>query len=158
MIESVQKHIVYKFVYNNEIIYIGKSDVGFSRIHDHGKVGDNIRESGWNEINSSDIYYAEMLDSRMTDIFESELIRRYKPKYNVAKTSDWAGIPLPEPTWILYNASSFLSKQYKDQKLNFWLVVPTQQLIKKDLQEYFLSKNNFQDMVKLELIAIPMPL
>ena len=60
--------------------------------------------------------------------------------------------------WILYKASSFLSKQYKDQKLNFWLIVPTLQLIKKDLQEYFLSKNNFQDMVKLELKAIPMPL
>ena len=60
--------------------------------------------------------------------------------------------------WILYKASSFLSKQYKDQKLNFWLVVPTLQLIKKDLQDYFLSKNNFQDLVKLELKAIPMPL
>ena len=60
--------------------------------------------------------------------------------------------------WILYKASSFLSKQYKDQKLNFWLVVPTLQLIKKDLQDYFLSKNNFQDMVKLELKTIPMPL
>lgn len=60
--------------------------------------------------------------------------------------------------WILYKASSFLSKQYKDRKLNFWLVIPTLQLIKKDLQEYFLSKNNYQDMVKLELKAIPMPL
>jgi len=60
--------------------------------------------------------------------------------------------------WILYNASSFLSKQYKDKKLNFWLVVPTLALIKKELQEYFLSKNNFQDKVKLELKTIPMPL
>ena len=60
--------------------------------------------------------------------------------------------------WILYKASSFLSKQYKDQKLIYWLVVPTLKLIKKDLQDYFLSKNNYQDMVKLELKAIPMPL
>ena len=60
--------------------------------------------------------------------------------------------------WILYKASSFLSKQYKDKKLIFWLVVPTLVLIKKELQEYFLSKNNFQDKVKLELKAIPMPL
>ena len=58
--------------------------------------------------------------------------------------------------WILYKASSFLSKQYKDKKLNFWLVVPTLALIKKELQEYFLSKNNIQDKVKLELKAIPM--
>lgn len=59
---------------------------------------------------------------------------------------------------ILYKASSFLSKQYKDKKLNFWLVVPSLALIKKELQDYFLSKNNFQDKVKLELKAIPMPL
>ena len=60
--------------------------------------------------------------------------------------------------WILYKASSFLSKQYKDKKLNFWLVVPSLALIKKELQDYFLSKNNLQDKVKLELKAIPMPL
>ena len=60
--------------------------------------------------------------------------------------------------WILYKASSFLSKQYKDKKLNFWLVIPSLALIKKELKDYFLSKNNLQDKVKLELKAIPMPL
>ena len=60
--------------------------------------------------------------------------------------------------WILYKASSFLSRQYEDKKLVFWLVVPTLALIKKELQDYFLSKNNFQDKVKLEIKAIPMPL
>ena len=60
--------------------------------------------------------------------------------------------------WILYKASSFLSRQYEDKKLVFWLVVPTLALIKKELQDYFLSKNNFQDKVKLEIKAIPMSL
>ena len=60
--------------------------------------------------------------------------------------------------WILYKASSFLSKQYKDKKLNFWLVIPSLALIKKELQDYFLSKNDLQDKVKLELKAVPMPL
>lgn len=60
--------------------------------------------------------------------------------------------------WILYNASSFLSKQYKDKKLNFWLVIPSLALIKKELKDYFLSKNDLQDKVKLEVKAIPMPL
>ena len=49
-------------------------------------------------------------------------------------------------------------KQYKDKKLNFWLVIPSLALIKKELKDYFLSKNNLQDKVKLELKAIPMPL
>ena len=60
--------------------------------------------------------------------------------------------------WILYKASSFLSKQYKDKKLNFWLVIPSLALIKNELKDYFLSKNDLQDKVKLEIKAIPMPL
>ena len=58
--------------------------------------------------------------------------------------------------YILYKASSFLSKQYKDRKLNFWLVVPTLDMITEDLQSYFLSKNNVQYMVKLDIKEIPM--
>lgn len=60
--------------------------------------------------------------------------------------------------WILYKASSFLFKQYNDKKLNFWLVIPSLALIKKELQDYFLSKNNLQDKVKLDIKAIPMSL
>ena len=60
--------------------------------------------------------------------------------------------------WILYKASSFLSKQYKDKKLNFWLVIPSLALIRKELQDYFLSKNNLQDKVKLEIKTMPMSL
>lgn len=99
-----QKHIVYKYVLGNEILYIGKSDAGFSRIHAHGKRGDNIPMSAWSDLNSSDIYFAEMADSHMADVYESELIRRYKPRLNKAKTQDWAGLPLPEPCWHLFHS------------------------------------------------------
>lgn len=95
------KHIVYKYVLKGEIIYIGKSDKGVRRALAHGRAGDNIEESGWDEINRSDVYIAEMANGSMTEIYESELIRRYKPKYNKGKTNDWAGVSLPEPTWIL---------------------------------------------------------
>lgn len=60
--------------------------------------------------------------------------------------------------WILYKASSYLFKQYKGIKLNFWLVVPTLDLITQKLQSYILSKNNMQYMVKIELKEIPMPI
>lgn len=97
------KHIVYKFVYLNEIIYIGKSDVGFDRIFSHdGGPYDNINAESKEEVQNSTVYYAEMANSTMADVYESELIRRYKPKYNKAKTSDWTGIPLPEPVWTMF--------------------------------------------------------
>lgn len=96
-------HYVYKYVLNNEVIYIGKTDTSLdSRIAQHGKSGDNIPSSAWKDINSSDVYYVTLNNSTMSDVVESELIRRHKPKYNVAKKSDWSGLPFPEPKWIKY--------------------------------------------------------
>lgn len=96
-------HYVYKYVYNNEIIYIGKNDTNLiSRLNSHGKIGDNIPEEGWSEINNSDIFYCELANSTMSDVIESELIRRYKPKYNKAKTSEWSGINFEEPNWVKF--------------------------------------------------------
>lgn len=96
-------HYVYKYVLNDEIIYIGKNDTDLhSRIATHGKRGDNISEDGWSEINAATIYYIKLANSTMSDVVESELIRKYKPKYNVAKKSDWTGLPFVEPEWIRY--------------------------------------------------------
>lgn len=93
-------HYVYKYVYNNEIIYIGKNDTNlYSRLKQHGKCGDNIPEEGWDEINNSDIFYCELANATMSDVVESELIRRYKPKYNKAKMSEWSGVLFVEPEW-----------------------------------------------------------
>jgi len=96
-------HYVYKYVYNDEIIYIGKTDSDLKqRLSQHGKTGDNIDREAWNEINSSEIYYITLANSIMCDVVESELIRRYKPKYNKAKMSDWSGLPFDEPEWEKY--------------------------------------------------------
>ena len=46
----------------------------------------------------------------MSDVVESELINRHKPKYNTAKISDWDGLKLPEPNW---------KKYYKPEKVPF---------------------------------------
>lgn len=100
-------NFVYKYVFKGEIIYIGKTDRPIKyRLKQHGVSGDNIDKSAWDEINRSDIYYAEMANSAMSEVYESELIRRYKPKYNKAKMGEWTGIPLPEPVWIPYNEAS----------------------------------------------------
>lgn len=97
-------HYVYKYVLNGEIIYIGKTDAGLqNRLNQHGKPGDNIPREGWDEINASMIYYMPMVNEIMADVVESELIRRYKPKYNKdKKESAWGGIPFAEPEWYEY--------------------------------------------------------
>lgn len=79
-------HYVYKYVYNDEIIYIGKTDASLTRrLKDHGKSGDNIDSKYWDKINKSDIYYCYANNNIMSDVIESELIRRYKPVCNKAK-------------------------------------------------------------------------
>lgn len=95
-------HYVYKFVLNDEWIYVGKSDVKtFDRIWQHGKIGDNIEDCGWPEINQSDIYYVPLANKVMSDAIESALIVQHKPKYNKAKANcDWDGIDLSSLKWV----------------------------------------------------------
>ena len=110
-------HYVYKFVKDGQILYIGKSDAqNFDRIKSHGKSGDNIPEKGWEEINSADIYYIITNNKTMTDVVESELIRRYHPPFNKSKQSEWTGIPFQEPEWIPYRVNGkYLSKKSKSK-------------------------------------------
>lgn len=112
-------HTVYKYVYNKEIIYIGKSDIGvYERIAQHGCPGDNIPEEAWPELKKSDIFYFELPNHVMADIVESELIRRHKPKWNRSKKrSDWKGLPFPELEWTLYRP---LPKGVKDPSMWDW--------------------------------------
>ena len=91
-------HYVYKYVYNNEIIYIGKNDTDLeTRINQHKL------EEKFIPYLKSDICYIELANSIMSDVVESELIRRYKPKLNVAKMSDWSGLDFVEPEWKVFN-------------------------------------------------------
>lgn len=77
---------VYKYVLHGEIIYIGKSNTELgNRFYQHGRCGDNIDAKYRDEINQSDIYYMEFEDGYVTDMVETILINRYKPKCNKAK-------------------------------------------------------------------------
>lgn len=110
-------HYVYKYVYEGEIIYIGKCDKDLGqRLHAHGRKGDNISECWHEEINKADIYYTELSNSTMTDVVESELIRRYKPKCNKAKMSDWSGLPFADPPWIKFEKPAEWSRRVHKTK------------------------------------------
>ena len=90
-------HYVYKYVYDGEIVYIGKNDTNLkNRINQHKL------ENRFKPYLKSDIYYIELANATMSDVVESELIRRYKPKLNVAKMSDWSGLKFVEPEWKLF--------------------------------------------------------
>lgn len=123
-------HYVYKYVFNGEIIYIGKCDSDLDqRLGQHGKSGDNIDKKYWDDINASDIYYYTLANATMSDVVESELINRHKPKCNAAKMSDWDGLKLPEPNW---------KKYYKPEKVPF---------VKKEKDLTKISDNKLKELI-----------
>lgn len=110
-------HYVYKYVLNGECLYIGKTDIDLvKRLKQHGVSGDNISSEYWGLINKADIYYTELVNATMSDVVESELIRRYKPKCNKAKMGDWSGIPFAEPPWIKFGKPAEWSRRVHKTK------------------------------------------
>lgn len=87
-------HFVYKYVFNGEIIYIGKND---SRLEQ--RINQHKHEEKFKPYCNAKIYYIELANSTMSDVVESELIRRFKPKLNIAKMSEWSGLEFTEPEW-----------------------------------------------------------
>ena len=94
---------VYKYVLNDDIIYIGMTSNLDARIASHGRKGDNINREAWPDIKKAEVYYIKMANVVMADVVEKTLILRYKPKYNTAyMKSNWNEIPFEEPEWIRY--------------------------------------------------------
>lgn len=106
---------VYKYVYDNEIIYVGKSDHSIL-----GRIKGHSTESKFKPfLKKCQIYYAWLPNPAFTTIFETFLINKYKPRLNVAMKYD-AILPFDicEPVWYLFNPSIGLLYQ-KGDELNF---------------------------------------
>ena len=91
-----REHGVYKYVYNNEVVYIGKTDAvnGFqNRINSHSKEHELF--------NKSKIYIHLCKDQTETDSLETILINAYKPVLNKAKLYEYEIIP-PDLEWIAW--------------------------------------------------------
>lgn len=91
---------VYKYVYNGEIIYVGKSDSSIdNRIKGHS------HESKFEPfLKKCDIYYAWLPNPAFTTIFETFLINKYKPRLNSSMKYDKIlPFDIIEPIWYKYD-------------------------------------------------------
>ncbi len=105
-------HGIYKYVFNNEIVYIGKTDNSFiSRFKGHEK------EDKFKPYQDAQIYVFDVANSTETTIFEKLLINKYQPKLNVTDTHDSSiQIDFTEPDWIPwenYNKKKKLTNKIK---------------------------------------------
>lgn len=91
----MNKYYVYKYIVNNEIVYIGKSTDLKNRIKQHKS--DKLKNL------KANIYYFECPNNTAMDSWEYNLINKYHPKFNIALNDKEVKINVDEPEWILYN-------------------------------------------------------
>ena len=99
----MSKYYVYKYVANNEIVYIGQSTDLRSRIRQHKN--DKLKNL------QATIYYFECLNKTAMNSWEYNLINKYHPKYNVALKNQETSINIQEPEWILYQENKIKIKE-----------------------------------------------
>lgn len=96
------EHGVYKYVYNGEVVYVGKTDAenGFEK-----RI--NVHKNEHELFNKSEIYVHECKDKTETDSLETILINAYKPILNKMKLYDYEIEP-PKLNWV--NWKTYLIK------------------------------------------------
>jgi hypothetical protein len=111
----MKKFGVYKYVYDNEIIYVGKSDHSII-----GRIKGHSTESKFKPfLEKCQIYYAWLPNPAFTTIFEIFLINKYKPRLNVSMKYDTIlPFDICEPVWHQFDSSQGLLYQEGDE-LNF---------------------------------------
>ena len=86
---------IYKYVRNNEIIYIGKTKNLLQRHKQH------LQEIG-KFLETDKLYYFICPTSNIMDVYETALINKYHPMLNKADNILLLTIDIQEPHWTLY--------------------------------------------------------
>ena len=100
------EHYIYKYVFHDEIIYIGKVDSDLKRrVEEHAK-----EEKFLSYLEEAAVFCIQLANPTETTFMELYLINKYKPFLNVvAKYEGMTNIQVQEPAWIPY-------EQYLKQK------------------------------------------
>ena len=91
------KYCIYKYIYNDEVVYVGKSNCLDDRIRQHNE---EIRFFGLNEI-----YYFICDNKNMMDVNEAYYINLYKPilnRQNVLINKKYENLINANPEWYQY--------------------------------------------------------
>lgn len=108
---------IYKYTYENEIVYIGKTINLNQRIKEHSR-----EKKFQNE--KFDIYYFLCSNQRQMDFYEYVLINKYKPALNVMNKKEFEEFSFIEPTWIKYDKNTVLiTKEIEENDLDNFLSV-----------------------------------
>ena len=109
------EHYVYKFVYNNEILYIGKIDSNLQQ-----RICTHFSSGKFDEYKGVEVYCEKLNNSLDTKYMEVLLINKYKPILNKAeKSKDKLSFDFDEPTWEKYEDYLDIVDETPDYRTNW---------------------------------------
>lgn len=130
-------YYVYKYVLDDEVIYVGKTKDLTTRIGAHGGLYDNIKAQYRAEVNKADVFFCTFDSEGDMNIMEGLLISKYKPKCNVQQPTVAIReyiTSFNEPDWQKYEPQ----KTYAGE--NVTLSVRVDKTVKADWQAYCKTK------------------
>ena len=103
---------IYKYVWNDEVIYVGKSNTDIEK-----RIQCHSREDKFQKyLANSDVYYCFLPNEATTDIYELYYINKYRPVLNATSKYDDepVGVTVADIEWSKYTPSKYwCSKQKK---------------------------------------------
>lgn len=114
-------HYVYKYILDEEIIYIGKNDTNLSdRIYFHEHTKTDSLYGYQNKYPQLQILFTEVENKIQSELLESLLIDKYKPVLNKAKKYDGTGFIFKgaiEPEFVIYTVPEKAKATVKSSKV-----------------------------------------
>lgn len=95
------KYFVYKYVYHNDVIYVGKTDNMKRRVDEHAS-GQGLEAKFLPYLHESDIYFHECCNEVEMSALERLLINQYKPILNVKDVTAGDSTVTIEIDWQYY--------------------------------------------------------
>ena len=96
---------IYKYIENEEIVYIGQTTDLIKRVQQHTK--DKLKNF------HGSIYYFKCENKTEMNSWEFFLIQKYHPKYNIVFNDSSKNIDCTEPEWYLYKTNNMEIKDLK---------------------------------------------
>lgn len=143
---------IYKYIRNNEIIYIGKT-INLTRRHKEHLKEDKFKQS-------DELWYFTCKNKHLMDVYEIAFINKYHPILNIADNYNNINFDVEEPEWIKYNKNINIvknnnidnnnTKKYKDFEIKEYTNIFKEQQLKSKEQLINISQINIP---KLPLIG-----
>lgn len=114
-------NFLYKYVYNDEIIYIGMTKNIVDRIRQHAS-GHATEKKFKPYAEMATIYVCKCVNAEETEMLEALLIRRYNPKLNIIHPlipSGIASLNIDSLKWELYKEDDYTTASERTSLLKY---------------------------------------